>query len=208
MRKTIFFLILLLILLVPTILSVGYMEYLTKAFADTLYCSLTGCTMEGDLNQSKGNTTVNLIYGEMFNYSSHSSPYTFDILGDNIYYNLTGLVEGNLNGFSFSTGNQASGGSKLTAQVAGLYKVCSSMSFLSNNVGGTFGIGIVENYDVTLHRDCYSRREASIQIGSVGVCCLMDLDVGDIVNIQVENEDNTRDMIIHTVNLNLFRIGN
>ena len=154
-----------------------------------------------------GNFTGNQIYGEMYNYSSHASPYTFDILANDIYYNLTGLVEGNLNGFSFSDGNQTSGGSKLTAQVAGLYKVCSSLSFLSNNVGGTFGIGIVENYDVTLHRDCYSRREAAIQIGNVGVCCLMDLDAGDIVNIQIENEDNTRDMIIHTVNLNLMRIG-
>jgi len=160
----------------------------------------------GDINVT-GNITGNQIYGEMYNYSPHATPWTFDITEDDVYFNLTGLVAGNLNGFGFSNGTVGEEGSHLIAEVDGLYKACLSMSFLSNAVGGDFGISVARNFDETQSRDCYSRREASTNIGNVGVCCLIGLEGGDTVNIKVENEDNTRDMIIHTVNLNLMRVG-
>jgi len=146
-------------------------------------------------------------YGEMWNYSQHSNPWIFNITEDNVYFNLTNLISGNLNGFNFTSEIQSNGGSYLIVENTGLYSVSLSMSFLSNNVGGTFGIGVVQNFNVANNRNCYARREASMAIGNMGIVCLMDLNSSDTINIQVENEDNTRDMIIHTVNLNLVRIG-
>ena len=154
-----------------------------------------------------GNSSINLVYAEIWNYTSHGSPFTFDITADDVYFNMTGFVEGDCNGFSFTSAVQGSGGSYFTNEIAGLYKVCLTMSFNSNNVGGTFGIAVVQNFDVNNHRDCYSRRAASTDVAPAVICCLLDLGVGDVVNVQVENEDNTRDMVIHTMNLNLVRVG-
>lgn len=165
-----------------------------------------GVNIKDNLDVS-GNFTGNQYYGEMWNYTGHTTPWTFDITADNVYFNFTNLNIGDCNGFTFTSETQPNGGSYLTNTVAGLYKMDFSMSFLSTAVGGTFGIAVVQNFDVNMHRDCYSRREAATDIGNVGISCLMDLGVGDVVNIQVENEDNTRDMIIHTVNLNLLRVG-
>ncbi len=58
-------------------------------------------------------------YGEMWNYTS--TGWTFDIDDSDIYYNLTGLVEGDLNGFTFSDDTQLNGGSRLIAEITGMY---------------------------------------------------------------------------------------
>lgn len=46
----ILYIIVILLILIPITFGGGYMEYLTKGWADTLYCKLTGCTMEGDID--------------------------------------------------------------------------------------------------------------------------------------------------------------
>lgn len=42
---------------------------------------------------------------------------------------------------------------------------------------------------------------------SVGMSCLIELEYGDHVNLQIENEQNNKDIEVHTVNLDLHRIG-
>jgi len=159
----------------------------------------------GDLNVS-GNFTGNQIYGEMWNYTSADDPWEFNIDAADIYYNLTNMTAGELNGFTFTRGDPERG-SYLTAQVEGMYHANFAISFLSENVGGLYSAAIVQNYDVTMHRDCYSRRAAATAVGNMGVVCIIDLNKGDNVSIQVENENTNRDMIIHSVNINLVRIG-
>ena len=172
---------------------------------EDIYLFNTGDVMDGDLNIT-GNFTGNQIYGEMWNYTASDAPWTFDIDASDIYYNITNLVAGDLNGFTFTDGGAVTG-TYLTAKISGLYKACLTMSFLSQANGGLYGVAVVHNYNVSKHRDCYARREAATAVGNVGVCCLIDLDDGDNVSIQAENENTNRDMLIHTVNLNLFRVG-
>ncbi|UCD07741.1 MAG: hypothetical protein JSW41_02095 [Candidatus Aenigmatarchaeota archaeon] len=160
----------------------------------------------GNLNVTD-NFTGNFYYAEMYNYSANALSWNFDIDLADTYYNMTNLTLNDVNGFSFTANQQSSGGSYLTTEVPGLYNAKLTISFDSIAVGGLFGMGVVENFDVTLNRECYSRREAAIEVGNAGVDCLMRLDVGDTVNVQVENENTNRDMGIHTVNLNLIRVG-
>lgn len=148
------------------------------------------------------------VYGEMYNYSSSSTPYSFDIDTAGVYYNLTGLGAGNINGFTFTEATEQNGGSYLTAQHPGLYLMSFSMSFSSEAQGGLYGISIGHNWNPDTHRDCYARRAAASAVGNVGVTCLMDIERGDNVSVLVENENGNRDMYIHTVNLNVVKIAN
>jgi len=54
------------LILFSTIASADYWSYLTKGLADTLYCKLTGCRMEGDINMGNHSiinaTWVNMTY--------------------------------------------------------------------------------------------------------------------------------------------------
>jgi len=174
-------------------------DFMTDFVGDTNF--------DGNLNHTGGNATINMIYGEMYNYSGSATPYTFDIDDADTYYNLSGLTTGDCNGFEFVNNATENGGSYLITQVSGLYKSCLTLSFASQAQGGLYGIAVTHNFDVDKHRECYSRRAAATAVGNVGVCCLIDADVGDIINVQVENENNARDMFIHTVNLNLLRVG-
>ena len=161
--------------------------------------------VERDVNVI-GNFTGNQIYGEMYNYSGSAVPWTFGIADAGTYYNLTNMSAGDLNGFTFTEGG-ANGGSYLTAQVAGLYLVNFGISFSAETAGGLYGIGVTHNWDVSKHRECYSRSDAKITVGHVGVTCLMDLLVGDNIVAQIENENAVRDIYIHTINLNAVRVG-
>ena len=151
-------------------------------------------------------TDADMIYGEMYNYTVVGSPWVFGIATQNIYYNMSNFTAGDLNGFRYIQ-NVADEGDQLEALVPGKYKVSLTMSFSSSAVGGLYGIGVTHNWNVSKHRECYSRREAAAEVGNVGVSCIMDLDVGDKVIVQVENEQNTRNMNIHTMNVNLVKIG-
>ena len=156
-----------------------------------------------------GNMTTNQYYGEMWNYTGNLSAWEFTITTEDVYYNLTGLRAGELNGFTFTDASQVLGGSYLTAQVAGLYKMDFSISLHSQGQDSLFGMAVVHDFDVETHRDCYARRNIKgNSAGNAGISCLIDLDIGDQVNIQLENEESTRNVFIHTVNLNLMRIGN
>lgn len=143
-------------------------------------------------------------YAEMWNYTTDG--WNFDIDDADVYYNLTGLIAGNLEGFTFTGENGSNGGSFLTAQYAGLYKTMFSMSFSSEAQGGLYGISLAHDYDPDTHRDCYSRRSAKTDTGSVSVSCLMDLDVGDQVVVMIENEVGARDITIYTANLNILKV--
>jgi len=147
-------------------------------------------------------------YGEMWNYSANSTAWTFEVDTSSIYYNLTNLQNGSLNGFNFIDANQTEGGSYLTTEVSGIYQISFSMSFESVAVGGLYGIGISKNFDIDNSRNCYARRVGTGSVGNIGITCLLDLIIGDSINIQVENEESpSKDIKVHTVNLNLVKVG-
>ncbi|HUV84788.1 MAG TPA: hypothetical protein VMV86_03715, partial [Methanosarcinales archaeon] len=155
-----------------------------------------------------GNATINIPYGEMWNYTSNITAWRFDLVDPDVYYNLTNLRAGNLNGFTFTSATEANGGSYLTAYIEGLYKIDASISFKGQTAGGLHGIGVVKNFKVADNRQCYARRKATGLVGNVGITCMMNLAAGDKINMQIEDEvDPVKDIFIHTVNLNLIRIG-
>jgi hypothetical protein len=155
-----------------------------------------------------GNVTDNNYYGEMYSYQANSTAWTFAIADQGVYYNLTGdIQEGDLNGMSFTNQSSAQGGSQLTVDVAGRYHVSATIS-ADTTASSLFAFAVVHDYDVTTHRECYSRRDVTKNnVGSVSISCLMDIDEGEKVNLQVENEESASDLIIHTMNLNLWRVG-
>ena len=180
-------------------------KYILSIIFGTLIVASLGASLgeivRGDLNVT-GNLTANFIYAEIWNYSSSGNEWTFSIVDADVYYNFTNLNNAGLNGFNFSS-------SVLTANVAGRYKADFHLSSeLSLGNSNEFSFAIVKNYDIELSRNCYARRQlASGIVGSVSVTCFVDLDVGDTVNIQIENEDGNRNIDVHSANLNIIRIG-
>ena len=155
--------------------------------------------------ETKGNMTTNQFYGEMWNYTSAGYLLNIDLAG--VYYNVTGLAPGELNGFTFSTSSSATGGSVLTTNVSGLYSVSGTLSFSSQAVGGMYGISLAHNHDQNTHRDCYSRITAATSTGNVGMSCLMDLEMGDNITLMIESENIDRDVTIYTANIKAVRVG-
>jgi hypothetical protein len=162
----------------------------------------------GELNVS-GNFTGNQYYGEMWNQSPNDTAWNFDVDVASIYYNMTGLSEGKLNGFTYYGNSTETGGSYLEVNVAGRYKVDTAISFEGMAQGRLYSFVSSKNFNVDLSRNCYSRRYVSALsvVGSASTSCILDLDVGDTLNLQVEAEGTAGDIHIHAINLNTWRIG-
>lgn len=144
--------------------------------------------------------------GEAYMYNPVSSPFIFVIDTAGTYHNLTDLNAGKLDGFNFSDVAEELGGSYLTCEVNGTYSVCLSMSFSSSANGGLYGLSAAKNFNQSLDRNCYARRAAISTVGNMAFCCILDLDVGDTLNVKVENENTNRNMMIHTTNLDVVII--
>lgn len=163
-------------------------------------------SMSGDLDVV-GNFTGNQLYGEMWNYTANASAWTF-ALAEDVYQNLTGLGDGSLNGFTTTCNATGTGGCYLTNTFAGTYLVNAHLSFEPVSGGALISVAVVEDFDVTLNRQCYARQKMAVNtVNSVDVHCFMPLDASDSINIQIENEENGNDVNIHTVNLDLVRVG-
>lgn len=157
-------------------------------------------------NYSGTNLTATIPYGEMWNYTSAGFPFTTATAG--VYYNMTGFIEGLSNGFSFTNAAVNEGGSYLTAQVSGVYSVHLTMSGEGATAGGEYGISVAKNFDEDWSRQCYTNQDGTETIEDIAVNCHIPLDVGDTVNVKVEDEASpTKEFDIHSMNLNLHRIG-
>ena len=158
-----------------------------------------------DLNDTINN--VAHVSGEMYNYTSGG--WTFEINESGTYYFLTGLVEGDNNGFTLVSENSTHGGSYLTIDTAGLYDADAFLSFDVATVGGQYGFEIAKNFDENLQRNCYARDEGKGAVDNVAPTCLMNLVVGDNISLMVEDETSPpSDLIFYTINFNLKKIGN
>jgi len=145
----------------------------------------------------------NVSYGEMWNYTG--AGYSFAFPDDDIYYNLTGLVAGDLRNFSFTNAAQALGGSYLTAHVGGVYSVNAHMTAQGSVAGGEYGFGIAKNF--IMQRDCYVQMTGSTAHDPRAISCILVLQAGDTVNLQMDDEAfPTKAIVIHTVNLNVVRL--
>ncbi|GAG87687.1 unnamed protein product, partial [marine sediment metagenome] len=137
-------------------------------------------------------------WGEMYIYNNSVATV---IHTEDMYHNVTaGVTEGETNGFTYATGN-------LTATHAGLYMVSLSCSFSGgNNVEYHMTMGVNAVRQTNLHTE--RKLGAGGDKGSISISGLISLSATDKVNIMIENVDGTDNAIIHSANLNLYRIGN
>lgn len=146
-------------------------------------------------------------YGEMWNSTATNvTAYQFTMPEADTFFNLTGLKVGNLVNFTFTNANQARGGSFLTTSIDGVYLINLHLSFSSSG-RGLYDVTVSKNFDRFLSEECYARRKigkAILEIGSLSITCLLDLEDGDTVNIQVKDEQSpVRNIFVHTANLNV-----
>ena len=170
--------------------------------------TITGDTkITADLNVT-GNITGNNFYGGMWNYTANATAWTYTISTANIYYNLTSLSSGALNGFNFTSKTGVNGGSYLTALKAGTYQIHADISAEALASTALYSMAVVKNFNVSNSENCYARRDIGTDVGSFSVSCfLTDIAIGDKINLQIENEENTNDIKFHTVNMILARVG-
>ena len=153
----------------------------------------------GDLGV-EGNFTGNQIFGST----------TGNELGDiiisssGVYYNITTVTKGLLNGFDFNE----SGNGEIGALVAGIYKLDSGWSF-SGSANTEYHLRLAVN---GLPADnCHAQRKigTGADVGSATTApCFVRLEVGDEVTAQIENVDNVNNAEVHDIGLTAVREGN
>jgi len=156
----------------------------------------------------ESNTRPSLKYGEIWNYTSNATAWEFLVDSVDVYYNLTNLSAGDLDGFTFISSSQEEGGDYLITKFSGTYLISFSSSFAADGKG-LYSLGVAKNFDINNCRDCYARRSISSPdvVGNIGITCILSLEVGDTLNIVVEVETSPiKHLDFHTVNLNVVRI--
>ena len=153
-------------------------------------------TVVGDQNLT-GNFSGNQFYGET---SIHpDGNITVVINTQNVHENITGFNETKLNGFTLS------GNNSLITDVAGRYEATYWVS-LSGGVNILYSTCLaVNNEHVTPH--AHRKQGASGDVGSMSGGGILDLNVGDIINLQIRNEDGNQNVDIFFAGMRLVRIG-
>jgi len=164
--------------------------------------------VDGNTNVT-GNLTGNFYYGQMGEKFGYDTPLTFSFASAGVYYNVTNLTFTTLNGFTYTNEIQANGGSYLTAEYPGMYKADLHVSGKGKIAGGEYGIVITENFNKSINeQNCYASVSGTASFDSHSITCFFDLEAGDTVNVQAEDEaDPTKDIEISSHNLNIMRIG-
>jgi hypothetical protein len=162
-------------------------------------------TRRMDLNVTGTLRFENIHYAEMWNYSSAGWTYNIDTIG--LYTNMTNLTYNTTNGFTAINTTRDNGGSYFICNIAGKYDISFRVSFVAAVAGGQYGFIVGKNW-LTTERQTYARRAGTANTGSVSGGGYVDLEVGDIINLCVEQEvAPTKDITIYTVNFNMERIG-
>lgn len=159
----------------------------------------TRTLINNNLNQTNGNATINMIYGEMWN-KSDTGFAIIDLTAVDTYVQIVNITSGNNNGFSVSESN-------LTATYAGVYKIDFSLS-LSSGSGSEYGIKIFKNG--VGQNNCYSHLHTTAnQDTHASGSCILSLSANDKIGIYIDDHINpVNDPTIYFTNVNLLRIGN
>jgi hypothetical protein len=145
-----------------------------------------------------GVVELNSPHCELWNWSDPSID--FSINDSEIYYNLTMLEDGDCEKITYN--NTAY--SKMIITEHGTYSLNFYMSFTGGNAG-LYGFGVAKNGEIM--RNCYTQRTASGSIGNQAGSCNLHLEIGDIINLQVDDENApSQDISIYSVGLSVHKI--
>jgi hypothetical protein len=156
--------------------------------------------LTGHLNQTSGNATINMIYGEMY-CKNDTGCGVIDLTTADVYVVMKNQTAGNNNGFTLN------GASNLTAQVSGLYQANAKVSVTGGSPAGQFGMKIFVND--TGQNNCYDHFEVGADHISMVATCLIRINTGSNVSIRFDDHASpVTDVTFYASNLNLVRIGN
>jgi len=164
-----------------------------------------GLNVNGSINQTNGNLTGNLIYGELWLHDE----LTVDLTSVNVYVNITDLNSTWNNGFAYD------GNATLTAQMRGVYETQWHIAFGGGaNSEYDAGIGINGVITGTINGNNMNKTHAHRTIGTGGQVGSMSgggnlcINNGDKITMMMSDERNpVQDSTILTLQLNLNRIG-
>ena len=160
----------------------------------------SGMDINGNLNQTNGNATINMVYGEMWN-KSDTGFAKIDLVSVDTYVRLENLTAGTNNGASINNGN-------MTITNAGVYKITAKVGVLASGAGGDNGMKIFIND--TGYNNCYDHEHTSSAqpIGFI-IDCILSLQAGDRLTIRFDDHQApVTDLTALNGNLNVLRIGN
>ncbi len=153
-------------------------------------------TVVGNQNLT-GNFSGDQFYGETNIHPDGNITVIINTQG--VHENITGFNETHLNGFTLS------GNHSLVANVAGRY----SADFWISMAGGTKKIYsaclAVNNEHATPH--AHRKQGSAGDIGSMSGGGIIELNEGDIINLQIRNEDGTQNADIFFAGMRFVRIG-
>ncbi len=150
----------------------------------------------GDINQS-GNFTGNQIYGETNIHPDGNFTVVIDTQDEHV--NITGFDDFKLNGFILED-------DALVAQVAGVYSADFWLS-TSGGVNDIYESCITVN---GIHETPHAHRKQGTpgDVGSMSGGGIINLSVGDRINLEIRNIDSTADVTIFYAGMRFERIGN
>lgn len=169
---------------------------------------LNDLNVTGNLNQTLGNATINMIYGEMWAHSD-SGTWIGDIVTQNVWINIsinsTGTEDngGFNNGFEYDESNSA-----LISQFNGIAKCDYSISTGNQGNNQEYQFALSKNDAILNQTDAHRKIGSSGDVGSSGSGGLVSLVSGDIINLQGRNNDGIGDLDLHSINVNCVRIAN
>jgi hypothetical protein len=154
----------------------------------------------GGLNQTLGNATINMIYGEMY-CKNDSGCGTIDLVSADVYVAMANQTSGNNNGFALN------GATNLTAQYSGMYKAEAKVVVTGGVPAGEYGMKLYINE--TGQNNCYDHFHVGADQVSMVITCLVRINAGDNVSIRFDDHASpVTDLTIYASNLNLVRVGN
>lgn len=163
----------------------------------------SGLDVTGNLNQTSGNATINMIFGQAWN-KSDTGFARVDLVTTDVYVRLNNLsCSATNNGVACInlSGN-------LTIQVSGIYEINAKAGVTSALAGGDNGMKIFVNE--VGQNECYDHEHTSTDpIGFIIAGCQVRLNTGDNVSVRFDDHAGiVSDLIVYNANLNIKRIGN
>jgi hypothetical protein len=155
--------------------------------------------INGNLNLTNGNATINMIYGEMY-CKNDSGCGKIDLVTSDVYVAMRNQTAGNLNGFTLN------GATNLTAQHSGMYKAEAKVAVTAGSPAGEYGMKLYINE--TGQNNCYDHFHVASDQVSMVISCLVRINSGDNVSIRFDDHASLiTDLTVYASNLNLLRIG-
>jgi len=158
----------------------------------------------GDIKEGASNV-ARASYGELFESNDDGS--TVDITEAGTFVKWSTSTVGQGNGAEFAVTSAATDDITIGASGAGVYKVSAHLSFNGPNLAIFRAMVHVNG---SPRADCRSAARTSggqSDVEGINLGCLINLAVGDVVDLRITSDDANSDMTLYRANLNIIRVN-